>query len=52
MNVPQWFRELMYEGKPEECIQRDYQEYQGYKEEGYSRDYILVRIMGLQDPDY
>lgn len=50
MNVPMWFIELHYEGCPQEAIQEAWAEYRECREEGYSQEYVLVRVLGLKDP--
>jgi hypothetical protein len=52
MHVPKWFIDLHYEGCPDATIQVAYESYQAHREEGYSKDYILVCVLGLADPEY
>jgi hypothetical protein len=52
MYVPEWFVKLHYEGCAEEIVRASYQSYLDHREEGYSKQYILVCVLGLADPAY
>ena len=49
-DIPQWFRDLT-EFSPEREVQEKWREYEGFREDGYRKDWILVRI-GLADPEW
>ena len=57
-NIPTWFQRL-YSFEEDVVsdikaarIQADWAIYQDYRDEGHSRAYILVRVLGLQDPSW